>query len=169
VGADDYITKPFSSNILISRINNILKNREIVINRLKNSPSISPSEVTITPLDEKLLQKVINLVEENISDEGYSVEKLSSDAGVSRPQLYRKLKVLTDMSINEFIRNIRLKRAANLLKQDDSSVSNVMYEVGYSNKSYFTKTFSEMFGVNPKEYKKSRIKFDENSNQTTDS
>lgn len=158
VGADDYITKPFSSQLLVSRINNLIKTRERLILRFKQDVNLSPSDVTITPLDKQLMNKVLALIEENMSDENYSVEKLCSDAAVSRPQLYRKVKALTDLSINEFIRSIRLKRAANLLEQDDASVANVMYEVGFSNRSYFTKTFKEMFGVNPKDYKKSRLK-----------
>jgi signal transduction histidine kinase/ligand-binding sensor domain-containing protein/DNA-binding response OmpR family regulator len=157
IGADDYITKPFSSQVLLTRINNIIKTREKLISSFKSEANLSPSEVTITPLDEQLMNKVLALIEENISDEYYSVEKLCSDAAVSRPQLYRKIKALTDMSINEFIRSIRLKRAANLLEQDDASVANVMYQVGFSNRSYFTKTFKEMFDVNPKEYKRSRL------------
>ena len=158
VGADDYITKPFSSQLLISRIDNLIRNREKLISRFKNDVNLSPSDVTITPLDKQLMNKVLALIEEHMSDENYSVEKLCSDAAVSRPQLYRKVKALTDLSINEFIRSIRLKRAANLLEQDDASVANVMYEVGFSNRSYFTKTFKEMFGVNPKEYKRTRLR-----------
>lgn len=151
-GADEYLTKPFSLKLLLTRIHNLLESRENLKKIFKSTFSLEPSKVTVTSLDEALLKKCIGVVEDYIDDSDLNVEKLCHEVGVSRPQLYRKLKSLTGMSINQFIRSIRLKRAAQLLSQDASSIKEVMYKVGFLNSSYFTRAFKEEFNCTPKAF-----------------
>jgi len=151
-GADAYIQKPFNIKIVKARIFNLLKSREILRQKFKTKLDIEPSEITFTTYDEKLLKKIVAVIEQNISDSEFGVNELSTEVGVSRPQLYRKIKALTDLSISDFIRSIRLKRAAQILAKDNSSVTEVMYMTGFSNKSYFARAFKDQFGVSPKNY-----------------
>lgn len=152
VGADAYVTKPFSTHLLLARITNLIISREKLRNLFKENVHLSPKEITITSLDEKILTKTMNIIEKYIGDSDFGVEKLCEEIGMSRSQLYRKIKALTSYSINDFIRLMRLKRAAQLLKQDNSSVSEVMRLVGFENQSYFSRSFKEQFGVSPKQY-----------------
>jgi signal transduction histidine kinase/AraC-like DNA-binding protein len=151
-GADEYITKPFSYQLLLTRIENLLESRENLKKLFRSKLSLEPSAVTVTSLDEKILKRCIEVVEEYMDDSELNVEKMCHEVGVSRPQLYRKLKSLTGLSINQFIRSIRLKRAAQLLSQDNSSIKEVMFQVGFSNSSYFTRAFKEEFNCTPTEY-----------------
>lgn len=154
VGADGFITKPFNAAVLVSRIDNLISSRARMRKMFKTTINVNPSEVTIMTSDEKFLNKCLKAVEENLDDPAFSVEDLSASVGVSKAQLYRKLSSLTGLSSIQFIRSIRLKRAAQLLLQDSSSVSNVMYMVGFNNLSYFSKLFKEEFGCMPKDYAK---------------
>jgi signal transduction histidine kinase/ligand-binding sensor domain-containing protein/DNA-binding response OmpR family regulator len=152
-GADDYITKPFDLELLHIRAKNLIESRLKLQDRFKQTIYTNPKEITVTSLDEKLLKKCLAIIEENMSDTEFSVESLCTQIGVSRSQLYRKIMALTNMSINNFIRTVRLKRAAQILIQDDSSVFDVMNMVGFSNNSYFTRAFKAQFGCTPKQYK----------------
>jgi len=151
-GADEYITKPFSYKLLLARIENLIQSRENLKQLFRSKLSLEPSAVTVTSLDEKMLRRCIEVVEEYMDDSDLNVEKMCTEVGMSRPQLYRKLKSLTGLSINQFIRSIRLKRAAQLLSQDNSSIKEVMFQVGFSNSSYFTRAFKEEFNCMPTEY-----------------
>ena len=151
-GADEYITKPFSYKLLLARIENLLESREKLKKLFRSKLSLEPSAVTVTSLDERMLRKCIEVVEQYMDDSDLNVDKMCAEAGMSRPQLYRKLKSLTGLSINQFIRSIRLKRAAQILSQDASSIKEVMFQVGFSNSSYFTRAFKEEFNCTPKEY-----------------
>ena len=114
---------------------------------LSNAPQID-----VLSEDEQFLQKVKEKILERMSDEQLSVESLAEDIGMSRVQLYRKVSGLTGMAVNELIRKLRLQRAAQLLGQQWGPVSQVAYEVGFSNLSYFSKVFKEEFGSLPSEY-----------------
>lgn len=154
-GADDYLTKPFNPQILRLRINKLIefgKKRQTVF---KHQIDPEPSEITITPLDEKLIQKAIQYVEDNISDTELSVEEMSRNLGMSRVHLYKKLLTITGRSPIEFIRVIRLKRAAQLLRDKQQNVSDVAYAVGFNNPKYFSRYFKEEFGVLPSVYQNS--------------
>jgi len=133
-GADAYIQKPFNIKLVKARIYNLLKSRDILRQKFKTKLDIEPSEITFTTYDEKLLKKTITAIEENISNSEFGVNELCTEVGVSRPQLYRKIKALTDLSISDFIRSIRLKRAAQILAKDNSSVTEVMYMTGFNTK-----------------------------------
>ncbi|MCR9254149.1 MAG: response regulator [bacterium] len=152
--ADDYVTKPFNASILKLRVINLIKSRKKLQKLFsKNEPlNLEPSEVTITSSDEKFIQNALTSIEKNMSSSEYGVEDLGEDVGFSRMQLYRKLKAMTGMSANEFIRSIRLKRAAQLISQDELTIAEVTYQVGFSDLQYFRKSFKKQFGCNPSEY-----------------
>ena len=151
-GADDYITKPFNLDILLLRINKLLEWRKINYNKFKTI-DVEPSEITISSLDEQLISKAIKMVEENISNQEFSVEELSSSVGMTRGHLYKKLMTITGKSPIEFIRTIRIKRGKQLLEKSQLGVSEIAYEVGLSPKQ-FSKYFKEAYGQLPSEYKK---------------
>ncbi|WP_242157274.1 two-component regulator propeller domain-containing protein [Aestuariivivens sediminis] len=152
-GADDYITKPFNIELLVVRTNNLINSRKKLRENFKKDYLTEPQHVTVTSLDEKILQKCLDSIENNMSNTEFSVEELCMDVGLSRSQLYRKIKALTNLSINNFIKTVRLKRAAQILGQDNSSVVDVMDSVGFSNSSYFTRSFKSEFGCTPKTYR----------------
>lgn len=151
-GADDYITKPFDMKLLITRINNMIKQRQDLKASFHKHLDVTPSMVTITSIDEQFMKRCLTLIEENIGDSDYNVENLCNDLSMSRPSVYKKIKSLTGLSVVAFIRSIRMKRAAQLLMQDGSSIKNVMYMVGFDNSSYFSTRFKKEFGCTPNEY-----------------
>jgi len=109
--------------------------------------------ISPTPLDEQFLKKVINLIEENISNNDYSIDDLSSNMGLSHDNFYRKIKNLSGLSAAQFIGMIKLKRAAQLLDNSEYSISEILYAVGFSSPSYFAKCFKKQYGISPTEYK----------------
>ena len=151
-GADAYISKPFNWDILLTRIQNMIKQNMLRQQAFKKDIEATPQSVTISILDEKLMEKAISLVEANINNSEYSIENLSSDMAMSRVNLFRKIRSITGMSPSEFVKSIRLKRAAKLLSQGELNVVEVAYNVGFNTPSYFTKSFKKMFGVLPTEY-----------------
>ena len=154
--ADDYITKPFHAELLISRIENLIRQRKCIRQSFRTDIKLEPSAITATPVDEKFIRNCIDNIEEHISDPDYGVDDLCQSIGYSRPQLYRKIKSITGMSAIQFLRSIRLKRAAQLLCSDSGlTITEVMYAVGFNNISYFSKIFAAEFGIHPKKYKSS--------------
>jgi YesN/AraC family two-component response regulator len=151
-GADDYITKPFDLSVLQAKVENILSIRESLKQKFTGTVILEPKNVIISSPDERFLQKAIEVVENNISDSDLDIETFSLKVGVSRMQLYRKLHALTDMTVKEFIRHIRLKRAAQLLVQQKMNVSEVAYEVGFKDLSHFRKCFKREYGVSASEF-----------------
>lgn len=154
VGADAYIVKPFNIDLLIKQSMNLIENR----NRIEIKP-LENKEIkdilTPTPLqsaDQQLLEKVVKLINENISDPDLSVEFLAENIGISRVHLYRKLKELTNQSPSDFIKTIRIKQAAVQLANQKVQVSEVAYSVGFSNLSHFSNSFKEYYGISPTEY-----------------
>lgn len=152
VGADSYISKPFSFDVLLVRIKQLIEQQEGRKKEFHKTLRVNPSRITITSIDEQLLQKALKLIEEHIDNSEYNVEQLSTDMGMSRMNLYRKLQAITGQTPTEFIRTIRLKRAAQLLQDGKLNVSEVADRVGFSSSSYFTKCFKEQFGVLPTQY-----------------
>ena len=151
-GADDYMTKPFDFDILALRIKKLLQLQHKRQESFTPMMEINPSEITITSLDEKLINKAIKYVEDNISRYELSVEELSSELGMSRVHFYKKMVSITGKTPIEFIRIIRLKRAAQYLRESQQNVSEIVYQTGFSNLKYFRKYFKEEFGMLPSEY-----------------
>lgn len=151
-GADDYISKPFESAILKSRVDNMLRQRKRLVEKYTSQFQLQPKEITIEDADQQFLQKAIDIIEHHMSDSDLNIDILALEIGISRTQLYRKLKALTDYSANQFIRIIRLKRAAQIISQGQNNIAEVMYATGFSNYSHFNNCFRELFGESPKEY-----------------
>ncbi|WP_294633795.1 substrate-binding domain-containing protein [uncultured Bacteroides sp.] len=153
-GADSYISKPFSSQLLLSRVRNLITNRRQLKQFFGDNQGIEKE--VISDMDKDFVYRFRTLVEEKMKDAELNVEDLGRDMGMSRVQLYRKLKSLTNYSPNELLRQIRLKKAASLLASADMTVAEIAYEVGFSSPSYFTKCYKEQFGESPTEFLKRR-------------
>ncbi len=153
-GADAYVTKPFNIKELRVRVTKLIEQRKKLRERFSKNIKLEPKDIAITSADEKFLNRVIGIIEEKMGDFEFDAQTLQQEMTLSRSQLFRKLKALTDLSITEFIRTIRLKRGAKLLEQKFGNVAQVTYEVGFNNLSYFAKCFKELFGVSPSEYVK---------------
>jgi YesN/AraC family two-component response regulator len=153
-GAEDYITKPFDISLLGSKVGNILSVRKALREKYSKEIVLMPKEVVLSSPDEKFLRKVIQIIEKNIANTELDIDFLARHVGVSRTQLYRKIKALTDMAAKEFVKDMRLKRASQLITQDKFNISEIAYEVGFNDMSYFRKCFKECYGVSPTEYLK---------------
>jgi signal transduction histidine kinase/ligand-binding sensor domain-containing protein/DNA-binding response OmpR family regulator len=151
-GADDYILKPFNMAILNSRIHNLLHTRLELSQKFKNSTSLEFENDIATDHDRKLIQSIIDIVLENITNEKINADFISRKILISRSVIYIKVEALTGQSVNEFIRNIRLKKSTSLLINKDCNVTEVAYAVGFSSQSYFTRCFTRRFGRSPKEF-----------------
>ena len=148
-GADAYLTKPFDANELLLRAQNLIKARKKIWDHFKSMDLSAVQDLNLSSVDDTFLQKVISYIKENIDNELLSVEDIASNVGFSRAQLHRKLKALTNKSTGQLVNEIRLNKAKNMLTQKVGSVSEIAYSVGYSNMSYFTKSFKAKFGVLP--------------------
>ena len=152
IGADDYVFKPFNATVLSARIKNLIETRKLLKQRFSQDLSLSPKDVTVTSPDEKFLTKALEIVEEYISNSEFNVDKLVEEIGMSRSVFYRKLKNLTGQSATDFIKTIRLKRAAQILRQNKLTISEVSYEVGFNDPQYFSKCFHKQFGKTPSQF-----------------
>ncbi len=149
-GADDYLTKPFDAKELKLKMENIIQSRRLLKEKYSQQPWSFP-EVESLSMEEKFLQQVASTIRENMGNEYFSVEELGKEIGYSRSQLFRKLKSLTGKSPLDLIRDQRLHFAKKLLESHSMTVSEAAYQVGYSNISYFSKSFKKEFGVSPSE------------------
>lgn len=157
-GADDYIVKPFSVENLRLRSKNLIKQRKLLKEHFTQPGSILSAEITLTSVDEKLMQKTIDYILEHLSDSDLTVDKIAKEIGMSRANFYRKTKALTNMSASEFLRKVRMDHAAQLLKTNKFRVSEVQSMVGISDADYFRKCFKEHFDLAPKAYIESQGK-----------
>ncbi len=148
-GADAYIEKPFSPDLLEIQISNLLENRKILRDKFNKELVIQPADIAITSVDAIFVQKAMDIVEKHISDADFASDEFCREIGMSRSQLHRKLKALTSQPSSEFIRTLRLKRAATLLKDSKLSVEEISYRVGFNSPAYFTKCFKTLFGKTP--------------------
>ncbi|MBP7507319.1 MAG: response regulator [Prolixibacteraceae bacterium] len=151
-GADYYIEKPFYPIILKQNIENILTTRRKLIERFKNDAFISVSEVAHTESDKIFIEKLTNIIKDNISDPDMDVTFLIKEMGMSRSLLHLKLKNLVDCSTTEYIRSIRLREAVKLISNGRFNISEAAYETGFSSPTYFTRRFKEYYGKSPREY-----------------
>lgn len=151
-GADDYLIKPFSSQELLIRVKNLISIRKKLRDKYGKTANIIPSEVTESSIDQKFLTKVIDEINNNISDENFNAEILASNVAISVSQLNRKLNALIGQPAGQFIRAIRMEKAAKMLKNREASIKEVAYSVGYSDQSNFARSFKKHFGITPGEY-----------------
>ena len=154
LGADDYIVKPFSIEVLMLKIRNLLENTKQMAERFSDDANYIPQNIKISEIDQGFLEKFVKLVEDNIDNPELSGDWLAYELGMSKGNLYKKLKSLTGLTVNVYIRTIRLKIAARILKQGKYNISEVAYSVGFDNPKYFSTCFSELFSMSPKEYMK---------------
>lgn len=151
-GADAYMVKPFEIELLEVRIDNFLKRQEQLSRFIKVKDISKPKDFQITTQDEKMLEKVVASIEKFITDPDLNIEKVCADTGFSHSMLYRKIKNLTGQTLNEFIRTVRVQRAEQLLRTKKFNVAEVMHETGFTNHSYFSKSFRKLYKISPKEY-----------------
>lgn len=152
LGADDYVLKPFKTKLLQSRVRNMVNSRKQLRDRYSQEVVLKPKHISISRIDEGFVEKVKTIMDEHITDPDFSTEQFSKLLAMSRMQLHRKLKALTGLTASEFVRSQRLHMAATLLKESDVNVSEICYQVGFNNHSYFAKCFKEAFGCSPSEY-----------------
>ncbi len=153
LGGDDYMTKPFHLDVLSLKIHNILAARERFRKKFIRDYVLTPQqEVAEQPAEQQFLRAVIDHIENNLGESQFNVNTLARELGMSRPVLYRKLKQLTDLSVIELINVLRLRKAAQLLANGDHTISQVAYDVGFSDPKYFGKSFKSYFGKSPSEY-----------------
>ena len=148
-GADAYLTKPFNGNVLKARIKNLITNRKLMKIVFGNDAQQEPMEAVAQSAESQFVEKFRTIIQGNLGNSDLNVETISHEMGISRAQLYRKIKSITGISPNDIIREARMKRADRLLETTDKSVSEIAYEVGFSSPSYFTKCYREFFGRTP--------------------
>ena len=151
-GVDAFVPKPFNMKELRLRIEKIIEQRQKLRERFNKNLKLEPKDIAVSSADEKFIHKVMELIEKNMSNTEFEVNQLQDELLLSRTQLFRKIKALTNQSPGEFIRTIRLKRAASLMDQKFGNIAQITYEVGFNNPSYFAKCFKELFGMLPSEY-----------------
>lgn len=153
-GADDYVTKPFKIELLNIRVHNLVENRRLIHSKFRKELLLEPKQIDINDPNEQFISEAMNFVETNISNTEYTVKDLAKNMGLSHSVLYRKVQALTNFSINDFIKSVRLKRAAQLLKSGAYNISDVGYMTGFSNPKYFSTCFKAEFGCSPSEFSK---------------
>ena len=153
-GADAYIVKPFNMDILRRKILNLLSVRQTLRNKFsgKESQDDKVKDVELKSSDDLLMDKVMQVINDNMMDEELSVEMIANKVGISRVHLHRKMKELTNQTPHSFIRNIRLKQAAKLLRESRKSITEVMYVCGFSNPASFSTMFKNLYGCSPRDY-----------------
>lgn len=156
LGADAYLDKPFSVDVLLARIENLLQGREKLRESFFNNPFTGAAIVALTKSDEEFIKKLNTLVQDNLAESDFNVENMAEHFNMSRASFYRKVKGVLDLTPNEYLRVERLKKAAYLLREEDYKVNEVCYMVGFNSPSYFTKCFQQQFGILPKEFQEQR-------------
>ena len=154
LGVNDYMTKPFTYELLAFRIKNILEQHKQTGNKVQKLIEVNPTEIEIEPADDQFLKRVLEVIEKNISVPEFTVEELSKELFMHRAGMYRKLLLLTGKTPLEFIRNIRLKRGRQLLERSQMNIAEIAYEVGFNKPKKFSQHFKEEFGVTPSQFQK---------------
>ena len=160
VGADAYLSKPFNIDIVRKTISNMIKSREMLRNCYSGNQEqeIKKPVFEMQSTDNKLLDKIMNVINRNLSNPELNVEMITSEVGISRVHLHRKLKELTNQSTRDLIRNVRLKQAANMLINTDYNVSEISDMTGFSSVTLFSRSFKELYGITPSEYASNKEK-----------
>ena len=156
-GADDYITKPFDREELKIRVNNLLEQRKRLREKYRNEFLTGKSDAGLPPTEEQFLTRVAETIQQHLQESGFNIESLSQEVGLSRSQLYRKIHSLTGFTPVEYLRNLRLKHAARMFLDKHENIAQVAYHVGFSNPSYFSECFRELYGSCPSEYLKQKV------------
>lgn len=155
-GVDSYLNKPLNINVLMSRMKSLLKQREEIQQKFTMGAFLEPKNIATTSLDEKIIEKAKNVIEANISNPDFSVKTLCDELGMTNSTLYRKMKGILNVMPNEFIRNIRLRRAAQLLEDPALDIAEAAYSIGFNDPSYFSACFKKQYNVTPSAYQKGK-------------
>lgn len=152
-GADAYIIKPFSTKYLISRIKKLVEQRERLQYKFAHEPGMVPPATSTSDKDAAFIEKIHAIIEKHLGNSEFSVDDFAKEAHMGRTIFYKKIKGITNYSPNEYLRIIRLKKAAGLLKETVLNISEIAYEVGFNDPDYFSKCFKEQFGITPKKFR----------------
>ena len=158
-GADSYLTKPFSAKLLHSRINNLLETRKKIASLLALAdiqPKQESAVSSLNKLDNEFLQKITQIIEENLEMEKMDIAFIADKMCMSHSTLYRKIKGLTDMSANEFIRKVKMRKGVELLMSGQYTISEIAYMIGFSSVAYFRQCFKDEYGMSPSDYVKQK-------------
>ncbi|MEX0314956.1 MAG: two-component regulator propeller domain-containing protein [Allomuricauda sp.] len=152
-GADEYITKPFDLGLLKIRIKNLIESRQALREKFKKEIILKPKDIAINNADEMFLEKIMDIIEKNMANTKYSISMLAKDIGMSHSVLYRKIIALTNQNINDFVKSMRLKRAAELIQKSDFTINEISDRTGFSNPKYFSTCFKNEYGKTPSQYR----------------
>jgi ligand-binding sensor domain-containing protein/DNA-binding response OmpR family regulator/two-component sensor histidine kinase len=153
-GADIYITKPFSTELLLLNVRNLLQARKAMRKKYTEEVNLKPQDITINKTDHEFMLKVVQFVDNKMADQDFVIQDLADEVGMSQPVLYKKIRAVTDLSVNDFIKSIRLKKALSLLETNQYTISEISYLVGFNDAKYFSREFKKQFGDTPKSYLK---------------
>jgi signal transduction histidine kinase/DNA-binding response OmpR family regulator/streptogramin lyase len=153
-GADDYLQKPFDVHELKVRIKNLIEQRKLLKEKFAQEDGFLISKISKTPADERFVNRMMDIISDNISEPTFKIESLSKEIGMSRMQLHRKIQGLFGQSPGQFLRSLRLKQSAELLKNVTGNISEIAYDVGFESPAHFTSSFRRHFGITPSEYQK---------------
>ena len=157
IGADDYITKPFNSRILISRCNNLVNSRIMLQEYFSKQPAAQIPVLATNPLDKQFLDEVIDIFEKHLEDTDFTIDKLAQKMFISRTRIYSKIKAITGQTPNDFFITLRLKKAAHMLKSNpELNIIAISEQTGFSSSRYFSKLFKKAYDVTPMEYRKGK-------------
>lgn len=156
-GAIDYITKPFSINALFFKIKSIIENRQLITHRYQIETVMKPKELGQSTPDKDFLEKTVNVIHKNISEPNFTIDILVAELGMSRTPFFKRIKSLTHLTPNEFLKIVRLRHAAQMLLKTDLNITEISFEVGFLSSKYFRSTFKKQFGETPSSYREKRI------------
>lgn len=151
-GADIYLTKPFSVQVLKTYISNLLKSKEVLRQLYSQKIFLEPLNIEVGTVDKKFIERLMQIVDSNLGRPEFDVPSLSKEMGMSKAVLYKKFNALVKIPIGEFIKSLRLKKAALLLINDKMNISEIAWEVGFNDRKYFSKEFKRFYGKTPSEY-----------------
>lgn len=162
IGADDYITKPFNINILISRCNNLVNSRIILQEKFSKQPQAAPQMLATNALDKVILDKAMGIIEKYMDDTEFNINIFTREMGMARTNLFAKIKAITGQTPNDFISTIRLKKGAILLRENlELNISEISDRIGFSSSRYFSKCFKDIYHISPLSYRKGLLSDDE--------
>jgi signal transduction histidine kinase/DNA-binding response OmpR family regulator len=152
IGADDYITKPFDTELLRLKVSNIIQTRQRLYERIAVDQSLHPKEIAINSTDQLFLEQLLQIIDKHLEDAHFDIASFSQELAVSRSTLYKKIKSLTNQTPKSLLKEMRLKRAAQLLSSEELKISEVAYRVGFNDPKYFARCFQQKYGCTPTDY-----------------
>ena len=167
IGADDYITKPFNTNLLISRCNNLVNSRRLLQEKFSKQPQAFAQMLATNPMDKEMLDRAMAIIEQHLDNTDFNVNIFAREMGMARTNLFTKLKAVTGQTPNDFILSIRLKKGAVMLRNNpELNITEISDRIGFSSSRYFSKCFKEIYHVSPLAYRKGEEKEEEGNEET---